>query len=493
MSQSNQIAQVETAIPAFIGYTEKAIHNGNPLSLPLLISSLQEYEQYFGGASDQSYSIVPAKPSQTMNMAGLSFEIKGKLYKMEKNQRFYLYDSLRLFFGNGGEACYIVSVGTYENKGEPAVVDKDDLYEGLTKLKSIQNLHPTLLLIPDALNLSTNDYYEVTQQMLAFCGANRTCMALLDVYQGYQNISSDVIQQFRTGIGNRHLKYGASYYPFIKTSLYNADDLHYHNIDGGVTKNGAVSVADLIGKNEVISQMEELLPLLQKPESKKKVLTKIINLDLELRQQNGDYLIIIDRLAKAANLMPPCPAIAGVYAFVDNSRGVWKAPANVSISMATAPAVNVNNDAQEDLNEDPAAGKSINAIRSFPGVGSAVIWGARTLAGNDNEWRYVAVRRFVNMIEQSIRNDTQSMVFEPNDVNTWAMYTTRIEAFMADLWRAGALAGPKMDEAFFVNIGLHKTMTQADLDNGLMIIEIGMAVVRPAEFILLQINVQMAS
>jgi phage tail sheath protein FI len=145
---------------------------------------------------------------------------------------------------------------------------------------------------------------------------------------------------------------------------------------------------------------------------------------------------------------------------------------------------------QEGLNVDPTAGKSINAIRDFTGKGT-LVWGARTLAGNDNEWRYVPVRRFFNMVEESVKKSTYWAVFEPNDANTWVKVRGMIENYLTQKWREGALAGATPKEAFFVRCGLGTTMSAVDILEGRMNVEIGMAVVRPAEFIILKFSHKM--
>jgi hypothetical protein len=194
------------------------------------------------------------------------------------------------------------------------------------------------------------------------------------------------------------------------------------------------------------------------------------------------------RLTEEWVVLPPSPAIAGVYARVDRDRGVWKAPANVSISNVIGPVVKITSDDQEDLNVDSSgAGKSINAIRAFTGQGT-LVWGSRTLLGNDNEWRYIPVRRLFNMIEESARKSTNFAVFEPNDMTTWLKVKGMIEGFLYSLWGRGALAGPSPAAAYFVNVGLGKTMTTQDILEGRMIVEIGIAAVRPAEFIILRFS-----
>jgi phage tail sheath protein FI len=202
------------------------------------------------------------------------------------------------------------------------------------------------------------------------------------------------------------------------------------------------------------------------------------------------YQNIVISAANSMTIVPPSGAIAGIYASVDRNRGVWKAPANVSLSSVNGLTEIIDNAEQEDLNVDVVAGKSINAIRPFTGKG-LLVWGARTTAGNDNEWRYISVRRFYNTAEESIKKSTYWAVFEPNDANTWVKVKTMIENYLILKWREGALAGPTPETAFFVNVGLGITMTPLDILEGRMIVEIGMAVVRPAEFIILKFSHKM--
>jgi len=175
-----------------------------------------------------------------------------------------------------------------------------------------------------------------------------------------------------------------------------------------------------------------------------------------------------------------------VYATVDRTSGVWKAPANISLNSVIGPTVKITNDIQDGMNVD-TSGKSVNAIRSFFGKGT-LVWGARTLDGNDNEWRYINVRRFFNMVEESVKKSTSWAVFEPNSANTWVRISGTIQNYLTGLWRLGALAGSKPNQAFYVNVGLGTTMTTQDILEGKMNIEIGMAVSRPAEFIILKFS-----
>ncbi|HEY9046123.1 MAG TPA: phage tail sheath C-terminal domain-containing protein [Ohtaekwangia sp.] len=200
---------------------------------------------------------------------------------------------------------------------------------------------------------------------------------------------------------------------------------------------------------------------------------------------------IIRGVSTSISELPPSGAIAGVYATVDRTRGVWKAPANVSLNNVVEPTQVYTKTQLDNLNVDVNAGKSINAIRTFFGKGT-LVYGSRTLAGNDNEWRYIPVRRLFIMVEESVKKATEQFVFEPNDANTWVKVQAMIENFLFVIWRQGALQGAKPEHAFYVAVGLNKTMTPLDILEGRMIVEIGLAAVRPAEFIILRFSHKMA-
>ena len=210
----------------------------------------------------------------------------------------------------------------------------------------------------------------------------------------------------------------------------------------------------------------------------------------ELELTNSAYATIIEGIRERGIAIPPSGVMAGVMAVTDAERGVWKAPANVELNLIAGLSQTINSEEQEGMNVDPVSGKSINAIRAFPGKG-ILVWGARTLAGNDNEWRYLPVRRLYNSIEQSLKLTLQEMVFENNDGNTWLKTKTLVENFLIRLWRQGALAGDIPDQAFTVAVGLNQTMTAQDVLEGRMIVEIGLAAVRPAEFITLKLTYQL--
>jgi phage tail sheath protein FI len=204
-----------------------------------------------------------------------------------------------------------------------------------------------------------------------------------------------------------------------------------------------------------------------------------------LRSAWPAYKTIAEAVEAMSVLMPSSGAIAGVVFATDNTRGFWKAPANVSLNNVVDLAYRIDDPTNDLLNIDSSEGKSINAIRIRTGRGIRV-WGSRTLAGNDNEWRYVQVRRMVSIIEQSIKNSMSWAAFEPNNEHLWLRVKGMISNYLTDLWKAGALQGPSVREAFFVNVGLGTTITSQDLLDGKLIVTIGLAAVRPAEFIIVQ-------
>lgn len=614
------VAQVETAIPAFIGYTESALVEGvdyhaESIIKPIKIGSLKEYEYFFGGAPKPTTIQVELNTDNTVKSATV-------------NGINLLYDSLRMFFANGGGDCFIVSVGDY-NTATSGIV-KQELLDGLAVLEK-EDL-PTLLVIPETVHLTESEAGEVHAAMLAQCNKLGDRFAVVDIVDGDDEATptDDPVAKFRNNVGMNYLKYGAAYYPWVKTTLpfkidYNAVvggtftkdgvvinpvtslfnssvvanignldtdvgnkttptaltaittrpqlvaqaaviyarfrafyDLTFADSDTSDPKSAASTHAKYIAEKSNFESLLKLLydyshfsdadnndalsspwddPILTLADfathfddytfaaptadtndiysasstaakaapyftalyDKINALIDTFYRELtELRVTKAETLLQIDAIysgiADAINkqgvVLPPSGAVVGVYAAVDSTRGVWKAPANVSLTAIKGPAVNITSEDQESLNIDTEAGKSINAIRTFTGKGT-LVWGARTLAGNNNEWRYISVRRFFNMVEESVKKATAVFVFEPNDANTWVKVKAMIDNFLTTQWRAGALAGPTPEKAFFVKVGLGETMTAQDIMKGYMIIEIGMAAVRPAEFIVLKFSHKM--
>lgn len=615
------VAQVETAIPAFVGYTEMAVVDGvdyhaEGIIKPIKIGSMPEYEFFFGGA-----------PQPTT--VEIELNTDNSVKKAKVNGVNLLYDSVRMFYANGGGDCFIVSVGDYNSVATD--VNKQELLDGLASLEK-EDL-PTLLVIPESVHLSAAEAGEVHAAMLAQCNKLQDRFAVLDIVDGEKEITptTDPVADFRDNVGMNYLKYGAAYYPWIRTTLpfkidydaivggtytkdgapvadvtalFNSDIVAgIENIDTDIAaksaltaptagtinnraalvtfandiytyasdfftltftdndtndKNSAASIhakfvaadsnfhgllrtlfdynhfsqaansaapspawddpliandfntdfgpltfaAPATDRNDIftatstaVNAAPYFIALVEKLERLiggfyTELEASRANRTETLREVDGVYKGIVDAIGNQGVVLPPSGAAVGIYAMVDEDRGVWKAPANVSIAAVKGPTVNITHEDQEDLNVDTVAGKSVNAIRAFTGKGT-LIWGARTLAGNDNEWRYISVRRFFNMVEVSVKKATAQFVFEPNDANTWVKVRAMIENFLTLQWRAGALAGAKQEHAFYVRVGLGQTMTAQDILNGYMHVEIGMAVVRPAEFIILKFSHKM--
>jgi len=666
------VVPVETAIPAFVGYTEKAQNeDGQSLSfVPTRVRSLLEFREKFGDDFVPSSYDVEIADATGANTVGPISSRDGN----GKERRYYLYGCVRHFHANGGGACYIVSVGGYTDEpvtGEPSV--PSGLLGGLFVLERFDE--PTLLVCPDSVSLSeSGDYQSVQDTALAQCEKLQDRFVIMDVREGNleATVSSDPVENFRDEVGTNGLRYGAAYYPWLRTvyrpevrfreldffdatdvtdatpapiadkdideltgdtavdglvpAVRTADDnvtavvaaVNAVSMAGGVTLSysrsdfGALS-QDFATRLEVLRRTESTPPedlsppfrdlllvprgialafnvlqgaglpaevdqIVQDLSTDKQLQTTIValialeknvdtmrlvdmsngrdvddvaadyasldgttwidphpdtgavvaNTDVlagaddkatalnvasalqeyfdvlaaailspfeaaefladEVQQQLFDQHPVMrdvaERIRRTMSVLPAAGAVAGVYAAVDRTRGVWKAPANVSLTDLSGPAVKINDAAQGSLNVH-TSGKSVNAIRAFAGRGT-LIWGARTLAGNDNEWRYVPVRRFFNLAEESIKKATEPFTFEPNDANTWVRVRAMIENFLTVQWRQGALAGATTAQAFFVKLGLGETMTAQDILEGRMVVEIGMAVVRPAEFIILK-------
>lgn len=367
-SKPLKITSLETATPVFIGYTEKAVYQKKSgTNKVVFIASFDDYETAFGGPTTG----------------------------------FYLWESVKLFFQNGGKNCFIVSVAT---TADP--VQKESFERGL---KISQEAAAQILVAPDAVKLPENDFYDFQRKMIDLSEALGDRFAILNTLSPSPNAEQD-FQDFRNQTTGSNLSYSAVYYPWLTT-------------------------------------------------------------------QDGTNV-------------PPSGALAGVFAQVDHRTGVWKAPANVQLNGIRALTKNLTSKEQENANVSATDGISVNVIREFTGRG-ILVWGARTLDGNSNDWRYIPLRRLMIMLENSIKKGLEWAVFEPNDANLWKEVESMVNAYLTGLWREGAIQGAKPENSFFAKCGLGKTMTQQDVLDGKLILEIGIAPVRPAEFIIIQLEFEM--
>lgn len=531
------VVSVSTAVPAFIGYTEMGYPAAGEHPTAVKISSMLEYRALFGGPKAVKFKAEVTNPAD----GGQEVTIQGPNSGGPDKLQYIMYHSLELYFSNGGGPCYIVAVGS-TTKATPAKVDFEN---GLEAIK--RKDEPTLIVLTDAVKLSSTDYHTLCNNALTQCAELKDRFAIFDVRDTGAGASED-IKAFRDSIGMNDLKYGAAYFPHLKTSLnyhYKEEEVEvegfsevgqYESDPNGikVTYNGphtdtpqvilqksGGTIGFKIGENKTLTiegigddgkTPNELVEAWNEQTIDKQGFDIEINgngdtnvtfvgrsaIDLNFSidlstlktDQTASYNAIKQALARETMTLPPSSAVAGIYAKVDRERGVWKAPANVSLSSVIGPQHRITNEQQEGFNVDATTGKSINIIRSFQGKGT-LVWGARTLAGNDNEWRYVSVRRLFNTIEESTQKATSFAVFEANDATTWLKVKALIENYLYGLWQLGALEGASPELAYYVKVGLGKTMTTQDVLEGRMNVEIGVATVRPAEFIILKFSHKM--
>ena len=482
-SGANAVVQVATAVPVFIGYTEKASINGKSFHMkPVQISSLSEYEIFFGGAPKPVFTV---KKTDNKNDSDVCIEYPDHkdYYQLEqsKNSQFYLYNSLKLFFDNGGSDCYIISIGQYGEDPDNLEINPEQFEKAIDLLEGEEM--PTMLLMPDSLLLNEEDssYYRVQTYALKHCAEHMDKIALFDVYGANteQPLGTDknkFVTRFRENIGLDNLSYGACYYPWVKTSIITMNNINY-------------SFFNLESLKDVIQEAHQpILDKLIRAESDKE--RKYWDAGLN---SSPEYKLLKKTIADKLSVLPVAPGMAGLYTRTDRSKGVWIAPANQNLNSVIAPAVKITHAEQENLNVDAISGKSINAIRAFRGRGSAIVWGARTLAGNSVEWKYINVRRLFILIEQSIKNAAFSVVFKPNVPITWSVVKATINNFLTNLWRQGALVGESPAEAFSVGCGLGETMSQNDINEGIMRIQVKAAPSRPAEFIVISFEQKMGN
>ncbi|WP_047684485.1 MULTISPECIES: phage tail sheath C-terminal domain-containing protein [Xenorhabdus] len=344
-------------------------------------------------------------------------------------------EALRLYFQNGGGACYIYPLNNVS----------DDL-----ALASIPNVIEqkgdiTLLVCLEADWNYKNKVYGAVSPLLD------------DDKVGYFLIADSHNGEPTPGVGNGAKV--ATYYPLLETNL----KLSALPDDKDVIISG---YQDESGKDK-LKNLDEL-------RKKDKTLAQNINDKLQQKQQ-------------CELIFPPSSAIAGIYCKTDNQRGVWKAPANVALTGIKRLTDIVDDERQGSMNN-----KGINVIRSFTDRG-IMVWGARTCTDtNDTHWRYIPVRRLFNSVERDIRQALRAVLFETNNQPTWMRAKAAVDQYLYTLWQKNALMGDKPEEAYFVHIGQGITMSDTDIKNGKMIMKVGLAAVRPAEFIVLQFTQDVA-
>lgn len=500
-SFSNSVVRVPTSIPAFVGYTPKANFDGvSYVQRAHKVNSFREFNEIYGVSDDTPNSALPnyyLHEVETEPLDGNYVHIGLAYYHMtaDPNTQYYCYQSVKMFFENGGREAYIVAVGTHgkatqsdNHPGESSInsnVILDDLLGGLDVLRD--ESEPSMYVCPEATLLSVEENATLMQAMLKQCQDLQKAICIFDII-GAKHPDPihfyDAILTFRENTGTKGLSYGTAYYPFLETTLVRQGDINFNNFYGGdLNALESALLMDLGANAKLVTVMAEI---------------KDAHSSFSLAQKHKAlggvsplYKEIVALATRMSNRLPPSGAMAGVMANIDSTIGVWKAPANVSIVGVHGLTMDITDTQQADFNVDTISGKSINVIRSFIGHG-VLVWGAKTLDGNSSDWRYIPVRRMMIFIEQSSKQALSAYIFESNTKDTWVKAKAMIESFLESLWRDGALQGAKAEEAYAVRCGLGSTMTNQDILDGFMVLEILIAPVRPAEFIILRITQKMA-
>ncbi|MDQ9128537.1 phage tail sheath subtilisin-like domain-containing protein [Serratia fonticola] len=438
-----------TAIPVFIGEFTPISVDAVPVCTR--INNWLEFTSAFSLAPVAKVVISSTKPNASeVPAADYEPEVKVKTKAKSKatvatadewSHRIGLIElspaveALQLYFQNGGGACYIYPISDFTD--ERALAAIPDIIE--------QKGDITLIVCPE-LDLS----YKI-----AVYGA---VTPLLSQKVGYFLIADSNDGEAVSNVGS--IPQAAVYYPQLETNLRTStlpDD-----------------------ENIIISGYED-------DEGESLLVTLAV-----LRDKNPTLAeAIVDAIPHEQHrpvIIPPSPVIAGIYCRTDSSRGVWKAPANVALSGIGRLLDKVDDQRQGQMNIN-----GVNVIRSFSDRG-IVVWGARTAVGNsgDINWRYIPVRRLFNSVERDIRQALRAALFETNNQPTWMRAKSAVDNYLYALWQRGALVGDRPEEAYFVQIGQGLTMSDDDIKQGKMIMMIGLAAVRPAEFIILQFTQDVA-
>ncbi|MHA0273217.1 phage tail sheath family protein [Enterobacter ludwigii] len=434
-SPAISVSQGETAVALFVArFTPLDSKYAGKI---IRVSSWLDFTQKF---SPEGEEVLQA--SVTMTSTPTAGELK-RTKKSQKTETEYTYEitstyltgsplpgmSLKLYFQNGGGPCYLFAAN------DPA--DTAVLSELVGEVDNI-----TLFAVPE------NDEVYRTAVYNALT-------ASLSQNKGYFLLADSSDGKVPAALGkSAHI---AIYYPAFPVSLPSPLTLDDSNVlvSGYLDSThgeGTLTLAEL--KTTNLTQAEKVEAA-------------------------------TSALIPSVPIVPASTLMAGVYAKVDRERGVWKAPANVVLKGINDVSVRVTDDVQGEMNLT-----SVNVIRYFRDRG-AVAWGARTLLDDDN-WRYIPVRRLFDAAERDIKKALRPMVFEPNTQMTWKRVQSAIDHYLYRLWQQGGLVGNKAEEAYFVRIGKDITMTQEEINQGKMIVQIGMAAVRPAEFIILQFTQDMA-
>lgn len=476
----NSVVEVATAVPVFIGYTQVSQEGTQDvLKKPVRLSSMREFESIYGKASVSKLAFQNGTTPAQTKLA----------YADEK--RYLLWPCMRLFFDNGGGPCYVISVGHYQ---ATPVINRTDLWNDDLQDALERELEPTMIVIPEATQLESEDWQGVSVAATNHCIKMQSRITILDVVGGDKgnpkqlteaNLISEHAAEFRK-INLTKPSYAVGYYPWLNTTIFADEDVDFRaftpDARGQLCDAASAEAVDLFGDGKPkATGIKNACDIIKGFDASKDPSDAVMAAHQSLAIASPLYKATMHAARPMQNLLPPSAAMAGVYTNIDHLFGVFRAPANTGLASVASPSINITSAEQEDLNM-PLDGKAINAIRTLPGRG-LTIWGARTLDGNSQDWRYVNVRRTMIMLEQSIKAAAQAYVFQPNTETTWVTVSAMISNYLTNKWKDGALMGSTPEQAFSVDVGLGTTMSSNDILDGYMRVTIKVAIVRPAEFI----------
>jgi len=522
---SLSIQSGETAVPVFVGHFEFVDSHSDQAMRCIRVDSWLNFTQQFKADASDSFHIDASdenKPRVDGTQLGAF--------------------SVRLFFENGGGACYVLPLNAFSDDTVQKIGGAIELCPDITLLCWCE--HRTKeddQKVVTALTILTGNTAQGSMQ-----GRFLLMDAMLEKNEGSHTIIAPEVK-------DPH--HAATYFPALRTTYRFATDIDQIKIKNCKKPSGVETVRDLRtlcerqsttlikGAHDVIeaadaikntSKSEYEKTFLSTDHSVKQAIDRgdvsgIFARIQEIRTKLGSpagaikfqmeeffkkldaygndkkahdiaqkFLNAVIPLAKQPVILRASVAMAGVYARTDRERGVWKAPANVELNGVDG-LVSVDLDGHiddiriDDALNDKLVQHKVNAIRAFSGRGH-VVWGARTMTNlSEPAWRYVPVRRLFSTVERDVQDALRVALFEPNSQPTWMRVRGAVASYLHRLWEQGALMGDTPQQAYFVRIGLNETMTSDDVVSGRMIVRVGMAAVRPAEFIILQLTQDMLS
>lgn len=487
-SGSKPIEGAGTAVAAFVGLAP-----GGPINQPMRISNWTQFASTFGD---------PANPENGPFMDGA-----------------YLAHSVYGFFQNGGSMCWVVRVGTDEGQPTPRAALPAATDKGLEAARAValeDVTDPIELELSEEPSAGDADAESTTYKLVVTAGSEREEHTGLSLKKGRANLATKVnaasklikIEATAASLPETRLAQGTYKLSAPSMAVAEIEATHFEGDVAKRTGMGGLAPVDEVtmvlmpdamttngdGK-QLLDLQRKMIAHCENAGDRMAILDPPPDLSpqdvLEWRMETAGHdskmsalyypwIEVMDPLSKRPLMVPPSGHLAGLWSRVDSTRGVHKAPANEVVMGANGLGFQVTHAEQGGLNK-----VGINCIRSFPGRGIRV-WGARTLS-SDPEWRYINVRRLFNFLSESIMTGTQWSVFEPNDETLWTSLRISVSNFLTRVWRDGALFGNTPAQAFYVKCDAETNPPEV-VEAGQVVCEIGVAPVKPAEFVVFRLS-----